>query len=161
MLAMLVRTAHLRDMQGLLGIEEECFGVEMFSTDTIRSFIEREDTFVIVAIEADDMVGSAMCMISGEHEEGRIASIAVLPDSRRKGTGAKLLEECERKFLKSGLGMSSLEVDVGNDAAIALYESMGYETIGIMKDFYGTGRDAYVMQKPLAPEKTEISIRSS
>jgi [ribosomal protein S18]-alanine N-acetyltransferase len=161
MLAMDVRTADIRDLPGLLRIEEECFGVEMFSADTVRSFIERDDTFVIVAIEGKDVVGSAMCMISEERQEGRIASIAVLPGSRRKGTGVRLLEECERKLLRFGLEISTLEVDVANDAAIALYESKGYEINGMIRDFYGPGRDAYVMQKPLYPEKTEISVRTS
>lgn len=158
---MIVRTADTLDLPGLLRIEEECFGVEMFSADTIRSFIERDDTFVIVAIEAKDVVGSAMCMISEERQEGRIASIAVLPGSRRKGTGIRLLEECERRFLRFGLEMSTLEVDAANGAAIALYESKGYEINGMIRDFYGQGRDAYVMQKPLHPEKTGVSIRTS
>lgn len=158
---MIVRTAEIGDLPGLLRIEEECFGVEMFSADTIRSFVERDDTFVIVAIESEDVIGSAMCMISEGRLEGRIASIAVLPRSRRKRTGVRLLEECERKFLRFGLGMSTLEVDVGNEAAIALYESKGYEINGIIRDFYGQGRDAYVMQKSLRPEKTGISIRTS
>jgi len=161
MLAVIVRTADVRDLPGLLRIEEECFGIEMFSADTVRSFIERNDTFVMVAIEADDVVGSAMCMISEERQEGRIASVAVLPGSRRKGTGVRLLEECERKFLRFGLEMSTLEVDVANGAAIALYESKGYEINGVIRDFYGLGRDAYVMHKPLHPEKTEINIRTS
>jgi ribosomal-protein-alanine N-acetyltransferase len=157
----IVRAADIRDLPGLMRIEGECFGVEMFSADTIRSFIERDDTFVIVAMESKDIVGSAMCMISEERQEGRIASIAVLPGSRRKGTGVQLLEGCESKFLRFGLGTSTLEVDVANEAAIALYESKGYEINGIIHDFYGLGRDAYVMQKPLFPEKTEISIRTS
>jgi [ribosomal protein S18]-alanine N-acetyltransferase len=161
MLAMDVRAADAGDLPGLLRIEEDCFGVEMFNADTVRSFIERDDTFVIVAIEAREVVGSAMCMISEERMEGRIASIAVLPGSRRKGTGVLLLEECERRFLRYGLEMSTLEVDVANDAAIALYESKGYEINGMIKEFYGPGRDAYVMQKPLHPEKTGISIRIS
>jgi ribosomal-protein-alanine N-acetyltransferase len=161
MLAMDVRTADTRDLPGLLRIEEECFGIEMFSADTVRSFIERDDTFVIVAIEGKDVVGSAMSMISEERQEGRIASIAVRPGSRRKGTGVRLLEECERKFLRFGLEVSTLEVDVANVAAIALYESKGYEINGMIRDFYGPGRDAYVMQKPLDPEKMGISIRTS
>ena len=156
-----MRTADMQDLTGLLRIEEECFGVEMFSADTVRSFIERDDTFVIVAIDAEDIVGSAMCMLSEERQEGRIASIAVLPRSRRKGTGIQLLEECERKFLKFGLWISTLEVDMANEAAIALYESKGYETKGMIEDFYGPGRDAYVMQKPLHPDKTGVSIRTS
>ena len=71
------------------------------------------------------------------------------------------MEESERKFLRFGLDMSTLEVDVANGAAIALYESKGYEINGMIRDFYGLGRDGYVMQKPLHPEKTEIRIRTS
>lgn len=156
---MIVRTADEHDLPGLLRIEEECFGVEKFNVVILRSFIERWDSFVKVAIDGGDIVGSAMCMISEARQEGRIASIAVLPALKRRGIGARLLSECETRFLSYGLVRSTLEVDVGNEAAVSLYESMGYEIRGMIPDFYGLGRDAYVMQKRLYPEQN-VSVKT-
>jgi ribosomal-protein-alanine N-acetyltransferase len=42
-----------------------------------------------------------------------------------------------------------LEVEISNEAAIALYQSMGYEKISIRRDYYGAGLDAHVMSKDL------------
>ena len=156
-----VRAADLRDLPGLMRIEDECFGVEKFSPDTIRSFIERTDTFVIVAIEAEETIGSAMCMVSVERGEGRVASVAVLPSFRMKSVGTKLLEECESEFIGRGLAISILEVDIANEAAMALYESLGYAVLGIIKDFYGAGRDAYSMEKTLRPKGEGIRVKIS
>ncbi len=157
----MVRAAGLGDLDGLLKIEEECFGAERFSAETVRSFIERDDTFVLAAIEDDKLIGSAMCMISQERGEGRIASVAVLPDSRRKGIGSKLLEGCERGFMNRGLTVSELEVDVGNEPAIALYLSKGYEVRGLIEDFYGAGRDAYAMARALRYAGKGVRIKVS
>jgi len=161
MLDVLVRSADLRDLQGLLRIEEECFGAERFSTETVRSFMERDDTFVLVALEENEIVGSAMCMMSEERGEGRVASVAVLPRFRRKGIGVRLLEACEIGFAERGLTVSELEVDVGNEAAIALYMSKGYEVRGLIEDFYGADRDAYAMARPLSHEGRGVRIKVS
>ncbi len=161
MLAVLVRDADLRDLDGLMRIEEECFGAERFSPETVRSFIERDDTFVLVAVEDDRIIGSSMCMVSDERGEGRVASVAVLPSSRRKGIGAKLLEGCEKEFMKRGLTIAELEVDVENEPAIKLYLSKGYDVRGLIEDFYGAGRDAYAMARSLLHEGRGVRVKVS
>lgn len=161
MLAVIVRPADEGDMPGLLRIEQECFGNEKFSPETVRAFVEREDTLVFVATEGQLIIASAMCMVSSLHREGRIASIAVLPDLRRRGTGSKLLDECEAAFDRHGLTKYTLEVDTMNEAAIMLYISKGYEINGMIENFYGAGRHAYMMKKKAPLKKRRISVRSS
>ncbi len=160
MLAVIVRTADENDLPGLIRIEEECFGVEKFNVLTLRSFIEREDSFVIVAVDECEIVGSAMCMTSEARHEGKIASVAVLPAMKRRGIGAMLLAECEARFGAHGLASASLEVGVENEPAISLYESRGYEVRGLIGNFYGFGRDAYMMQKSLRPVRRRVSVRT-
>jgi len=143
----IVRRATERELPELLRIEEECFGMEKFSPDTVRAFASRNDAFVLLAIEADNIYGSAMCVISGEASEGKIASIAVLRRHRGKGVGALLLDACEKEFRARGLKRYSLEVETENEPAISLYLSRGYDAKGIIKDFYSAGRDAYCMEK--------------
>lgn len=151
--------ATLADMPGLLRIEEECFGSEKFSPETLTAFVVRDDTFVVVAEEEGNMVGSAMCMFSKSQGEGRVASVAVLPDHRNRGIGGRLLTECEKDFMSHALRRFSLEVDVENEPAIALYTSKGYVTNGMIKDFYGPGRDAYMMVKlPRTAKKVRVTL---
>lgn len=161
MLAVIIRPADEGDMPGLLRIEEECFGSEKFSPETVRAFVERVDSFVLVATEGTRVVGSAMCMIAGSHREGRIASVAVLPNRRRHGAGGKLLSECEAVFERHGLARYTLEVDTMNEAAIMLYISKGYEISGMIENFYGAGRNAYMMMKRAPVRKRNVTAHPS
>jgi len=130
-----------------MSIEEQCFGKEKFNQETVRAFLIRTDTFVLLAEESGERLGSTMCVVSEEVSEGKIASIAVLRRHRGKGVGALLLEACETEFRARHLRRYSLEVETENEPAISLYLSRGYEAKGIIKDFYSAGRDAYCMEK--------------
>jgi ribosomal protein S18 acetylase RimI-like enzyme len=156
MQAVRVRAADEWDMEGLLRIEQECFGVEKFNAETVRAFVVRDDAFVLLAIDEEEIVGSAMCMISDIGMEGKIASIAVLKKCRGSGVGSLLLDECEKVFQSHGLTKYTLEVDVMNKPAISLYVSRGYETKASIQDFYGAGRPAYIMEKKLGPSRIEV-----
>jgi ribosomal protein S18 acetylase RimI-like enzyme len=143
-----------------MSIEERCFGTEKFSQETVLAFLVRDDAFVVVAEEPGEMVGAAMCLVSDEHREGRIASIAVPKPMRGRGIGAMLLRQCEEVF--EGLGMTtySLEVETINEPAISMYLSHGYQVAGLIQDFYGLGRPAYFMIKR-APKKDGVLVTPS
>lgn len=158
---MIIRQADEIDMPALMSIEEECFGAERFSAEIVRAFVERDDTFVLAALEGQDILGSAMCIVSELMREGKIASIAVRKEVRRKGIGSKLLEECEKGFRIQGAQKYSLEVEATNEAAIALYLGKGYEVKATLQDFYGTARNAYYMEKNLDPTKREVKVHSA
>lgn len=146
---MIYRRANENDLPDLLRIEDECFGMERFSTEVVLAFIVRVDAFTIVAQddEADKLVGSAACLISEDSGEGRIASIAVLKDYREQGVGSNLLERCEEALRGHRLAKYVLEVETTNIPAIMLYMHRGYLNSGILKDYYGAGRDAFAMEK--------------
>lgn len=148
---MIIRKAAPHELPELLRMEEECFGMEKFPPETVRAFVARSDAFVLLAIEGDEKLGSAMCIFSDEASEGKIASIAVLRKHRGKGVGAQLLEACENEFQARSLRRYSLEVETENEPAVSLYLSRGYEAKGIIKDFYSVGRDAYCMEKSVVP----------
>jgi len=156
-----IRRANSEDMPGLMRIEAECFGPEKFSEETVRAFVVREDAFVLVAEEDESVIGSAMCLVSKADSEGRIASIAVLKGTRRSGTGSRLLAECESEFTRRKITNYTLEVDVTNEPAITMYTSSGYGIVGVIPDFYGTGRDAYWMKKSTNPKRKRLSVRSA
>jgi ribosomal-protein-alanine N-acetyltransferase len=40
-----------------------------------------------------------------------------------------------------------LEVEQSNESAIELYKSLGYMRISVRMDYYGPGKDAFVMRK--------------
>jgi len=161
MLAVNIRQADEVDLPELLKIEEDCFGSERFNTETVRAFVIRDDTFVLVALEGNDILGSAMCIVSELDLHGKIASIAVLRQRRGTGIGAALLDECERVFRLHGLVRYSLEVEASNSPAITLYASRGYAVKSSLQDFYGAGRPAFYMVKELDLQKAKVNVRSA
>ena len=81
-------------------------------------------------------------------DEGQITNVAVHPDHRRRGLGARLLEKLDEEARARGLVQISLEVRVSNAAAIALYEQSGYAVAGTRRGFYKKPQeDALVMIK--------------
>lgn len=71
-----------------------------------------------------------------------IVSIASHPLCRRQGNALRLIEYAKSD---STIQTISLEVDVGNTAAVDLYLKTGFEKKGIRKDYYYGKIDAYRM----------------
>jgi ribosomal protein S18 acetylase RimI-like enzyme len=161
MLVVNIRQADEVDLPELSKIEEDCFGSERFNTETVRAFVIRDDTFVLVAFEGNEILGSAMCIVSELDLNGKIASIAVLKQRRGTGIGAALLDECEKVFRSHGLVRYSLEVEASNSLAIALYASRGYVVKASIQDFYGAGRPAFYMEKKLDLKNDKVNVRSA
>jgi [ribosomal protein S18]-alanine N-acetyltransferase len=104
-----------------------------------------------VAARADDtLVGYAGITRLGRKPpyEYEIHTIGVDPAFQGRGVGRGMLDELLE--LASG-GMVFLEVRTDNAAAIGLYESVGFTTMGRRKRYYRvSGADAYTMR--LDPE---------
>jgi ribosomal protein S18 acetylase RimI-like enzyme len=62
-----------------------------------------------------------------------INNVAVLPTFQGLGIGSQLLAFVEGKAKTTGLGMSSLCVDIDNERARRLYERLGYQVIGTIE----------------------------
>lgn len=157
---MKVRRATLDDLGGLMRLEEECFGAEKFSETTLTAFLMRGDAFAIVA-EEDGIMGAALCLCSTSRAEGRIASIAVAGRERRRGVGTALLRDTEALLERMGARVFGLEVEVENGPAISMYTKNGYTLRAIVRDYYGAGRHAYVMEKSLPSKGSKVNVRPS
>lgn len=88
--------------------------------------------------------------IAGEAE---LLTIAVNPEARRQGIGGRLVAQFLSKAQSSGAESAFLEVSSENPAAIALYDSSGFQRAGKRKAYYqdpqGRAIDALVMTRPL------------
>ena len=106
------------------------------------------DCWVIDA--GSDLCGYAiMSMGAGECH---ILNLCVAPGLRRQGAGRALLTMLLRRARKAGMLHAFLEVRPSNGAAIALYQSMGFERIGLRRGYYqaeGGREDAIVYRKAL------------
>ncbi len=74
-------------------------------------------------------------------DEGAITNIVVHPGYRRRGVATALLYEVIGYAKKHNISRLTLEVRVSNHAAIALYESVGFEQEGIRPGFYDSPKE--------------------
>ena len=144
----IIRPATSADLFALAEIERQSFA-QPWSESALQSELAREDTVLLTAELSGEVIGWAglQCCL----DEGSVTNIAVLPQYRRMGAGRTLTKALLQEATKRRLSSVTLEVRVGNAAAIALYESLGFGKLGIRPGFYSLPtEDALMMQCKLA-----------
>ena len=95
----------------------------------IKEFLERSDAFSIVAEVANSIVGGLVAYVLTKFEQERaeiyIYDLAVLDGYRRRGIATALIRELQRRSAAIGAYVIFVQADLGDDGAIALYESLG------------------------------------
>jgi [ribosomal protein S18]-alanine N-acetyltransferase len=79
---------------------------------------------------------SGFIVIRQVHHEVEILNLAVEPQERRKGVGARLLEEAMEHAAKNGAVRTFLEVRLSNEAALKLYRRYGFGVVGRRVGYY-------------------------
>jgi ribosomal-protein-alanine N-acetyltransferase len=79
-------------------------------------------------------------------DEVHILNVAVHPDYRRHGVGLLLMQEALREARVRAAESVTLEVRRSNVGARRLYESLGFEEVGVRRNYYGGGEDALIMR---------------
>jgi ribosomal-protein-alanine acetyltransferase len=103
--------------------------------DAFPELMENPVATFITAISNDDtIVGfAAMYTIA---DEAQILNIAVTPNARNNGIGAKLLADLIDTATKRGATSIYLEVRESNTAAQSLYKKQNFTPIGKRKNYY-------------------------
>jgi ribosomal-protein-alanine N-acetyltransferase len=108
-----------------------------------------EDTFL------DPSVLWAYCILFPAVDELHLLNITVSPKLRQLGLGSRMMAAIEGVALQQKMPRIILEVRPTNSSAVALYQKLGYEQIGIRKNYYpaseqtGNREDAIVMAKSI------------
>ena len=76
--------------------------------------------------------GGMLCVV----DQGQITNIAVHPDYRRQGIGKAIVGALLKYAMDEKFEEVTLEVRKSNDAAQALYRSMGFRAIATRPGFY-------------------------
>lgn len=75
-----------------------------------------------------------------------IFSIAIDRDFSRKGFGEALLRESIKELTANNIKSIWLFVNAENNAAIGLYKKIGFESINIIENMYGEGKNGCKMR---------------
>ena len=130
---MKIRTMKVQDLPQIIAIEKENFSCPWSEKGFINE-LEKENITYLVAVEAEEIQGYC-----GEWfflDEGEITNVSVKAHHRRKGIAARLLQELFVQAALKGVKAHTLEVRKSNQAAIQLYQKLGFEIEGIRKNFY-------------------------
>jgi [ribosomal protein S18]-alanine N-acetyltransferase len=103
---------------------------------------DNPETFLVATLD-NVVVGYAVIDRWEDHDH--LISIAVRPDSRRRGLGEALLMELEKRRTKGR--PLKLEVRQSNSSAIQLYLKNRFLRTGLAEGYYSDGEDAITMEK--------------
>jgi ribosomal-protein-alanine N-acetyltransferase len=121
-----------------------------WSADEIARLMENQAVFALVHGNGAEAQGFVMGWAAAGDAE--LLTVAVVPEARRKGFGAALVNAAGVVALVRGATSIHLEVAEDNAAACALYAKLGYRQAGRRHAYYagqGGSIDAIVMRRAL------------
>ena len=137
-----IRSVRQDDIEQVSILEQASFNDPYPSYFLSELARDNPDTFLVLTLN-NEIVGYGVVDHWDDHDH--LISIAVRPDSRRKGLGEALLVELEKRLSKERL--LRLEVRQSNLAAIELYSKRGFAKTGVSEGYYSDGEDAIIMEK--------------
>ena len=117
----------------IAALERECFSIP-WSENSLLAELNRPGGVFLVACRGGEVLG--YLGMNRVLEEGYIDNVAVFPQYRRQGVASALLRELTAYGEREGMAFLTLEVRPSNQAALALYESHGFQKAGERKNFY-------------------------
>ena len=143
-----IRAMVPEDADQVAAVEEQCFAMP-WSRQSFWEEASHQETIYLLAIDRDNndqVVGYVGCWaLSGE---GDITNVAVAPAYRRKGVARKILERLIELLKEQQVTAVTLEARASNTPAIALYQSLGFKSVGLRPRYYTNPvEDAEIMWK--------------
>ena len=141
------RLATLDDIPALVELELECFNCDQLTKRSFRYFITKAQAQLWVI--GHPVAAYGLVLFHRGTSLARIYSLAVSVHARGKGYGRTLMEVVEKASAEQGALFVRLEVADDNTGAIALYESLKYQPIRRLHQYYEDGHDGIRMEKRL------------
>jgi ribosomal protein S18 acetylase RimI-like enzyme len=142
-----IRPVQPADLDALEALEKRTFETDRLSRRSFRRWISGEHRAFKVATVDGVLAGYILIILHRGTRLARLYSIAVDSQMRGRGLGRKLIEAGEKAARAAGRIDMRLEVRKDNDAAIQLYEQLGYHRFGEYEDYYEDHQDAFRYQK--------------
>ena len=132
--------AQLNHLDDIVSIEKSAFNKpwtkNQFMND-IQSELDSENwVYVIDKLVAGYIFGWII------QSEFHLNNIAVHPEYLRRSIGKNLIQHIIARVILRNVGVILLEVSAENIPARKCYQSLGFNQMGIWKDYYSKGDDA-------------------
>lgn len=130
-----IRLMEVGDCAGAAEIETLSFS-DPWKEETFREFLESRLDTCLGAWERESGRLAGYAVLRQIAGEGELLRIAVDPDFRGRKIGRKLLAAVTDAARKDGTKVLYLEVRAGNESAVNLYRSAGFQETGRRKAYY-------------------------
>ena len=138
-----VRDLRKEDLDAVCAIEESSFSMP-WKREDFQGLIDSDNSIYLVILADGRVAGAAGYTFNGF--DGYINNVVIDVDRRGQGLGKVLMKELLTVGRKNGVPEFTLEVRLSNTPAIKLYESLGFKSEGVRKNFYERPvEDALVM----------------
>jgi ribosomal-protein-alanine N-acetyltransferase len=141
------RRLKLRDLSAIEQIERASYPTP-WSRSMFAGELAKPSSICLGAFDGDTGRLTAYLIISRYVDAWHVMNLAVAHEHRRRGIATRLMERLFEMTAGDGRRGYTLEVRVSNEAAIKLYESLGFRARGIRRGYYTDNReDALIMWK--------------
>ena len=126
-------------------LEKQCFS-DPWSENSVASELNNPLSLWLVALDGATVAGyvGSQSVLDGAD----MMNIAVHPDYRRRGIARELVTGLADALAEKGVKSLALEVRQSNAPAIALYEQLGFQQVGLRPNYYRNPREnALIMRK--------------
>jgi [ribosomal protein S18]-alanine N-acetyltransferase len=147
-----IRDATRRDLPKIMQIERRAFDQPWSLDSFVREFALpfSRTTIAVFSAENSESIVGYLCrwLVVDEYH---ILNVAVDPSIRRKGIGARLMNDAIKEAKARSATLVSLEVRRSNLPARGLYRKFEFQERRLRRNYYGPGEDAIVMELLLNP----------
>ena len=140
------------DIDEVQSLESDLFPQDAWSIEQFWSELAHVPETRWYAVHEDSDGIDGYVGLAAVPPDADVQTIAVARRSQRRGLGRGLLAALEQEALRRGCRHLFLEVLAGNEAALRLYTTAGFEPMGRRSSYYGPGLDAVVLRKRLGSE---------
>lgn len=149
-----IREARAEDFAELYALDQACFAPGIsWSKAELGYFLKYPKNFALVAeAEPGQIAGFAIAGTLRRQGAllGRLITLDVRPEMRRRRVGGALLRAAEERLRAHGATALVLEVAVDNASAQAFYQRHGFAETGRIRGYYLGRIDALTMEKELS-----------
>ena len=142
-----LRRLEMRDLDRIEEIERESYPTP-WSRSMFAGELAKPSSICLGAFEPENGKLVGYLIISRYVDAWHVMNVAVADSYRRRGVATGLMERLFEATARDGRRGYTLEVRVSNEAAIRLYERLGFKARGIRRGYYTDNReDALIMWK--------------
>ena len=140
---MIIRQMTRDDLDGAHRLLCEVFG-DPWTREMIEGELARRDAQILIAEDGGEVV--AFLAFEKILDQAAIEELAVSRRYRRRGVARRMVEQMIASF--DDLCSVTLEVRRSNLPAVSLYTSLGFNEVGVRKNYYShPTEDALIMTK--------------